>query len=240
MLSNRTFALASALLLAPFGWGLAQDVWDEPEEYLEYSSQVAAYVENVTFADPPKQYVYPDWNLSEEQLVEGHTTFVTIERSPIEVETPGEFNISGFLRCEYVVEGETSFLLGIVPVPTRVDRAGVECENGARVIVKPGSSLASAEGPMAPTGRLLEIQTPHGFQSYAEEFVYTVTEPQPDGTYVAVDRYAWSAPVFPPFVHHDGSLHNFWMPIPTDRLEEMGVSEFEVIPEVSLLRPTMG
>lgn len=235
MLTTRTFALASALLLAPFGWGYAQGIWDDPQEYHEYGSRVAAYVQNVTFADPPNRYVFDEWNLTEEQLVEGHTTFVTIERSPIAEVKPGEWNITGFLRCEFVAEGEHSFLLGVVPVPTRVERAGVECENGARVIVKPGTSLASAEGPMAPTGRLLEIRTPHGMRSYAEEFVYTVTEEQPDGTFVARDRYAWSAPVFPPWADADGSVRNFWMPIPADRVDEMGVADFEVIPEVSLV-----
>lgn len=235
MFSARAYALAAALLLVPTGWGLAQDafdtlesMWDDPEDAVEYSSEVSAWVENVTFADPPAEYEYPPWNLTGEQLVEGHTTFVTIERTPVQKIREGYLNITGYLQCAVVFNETHRFAFGFVPVPTQINEAGVDCGDGARVVISPGLSATSSAGPYAPTGDWIELETPDGQTAYAEEFVFTANTVLPDGTLDAREYYAWATPVFPPWVHHDGTVKNFWMPLPLDRLEAMGVTDFRV------------
>lgn len=241
MFSTRSYALAAALLLVPTGYAWAGEVqdalggfWSDPDDYVGYSGRVAGWVENVTFADPPRRAVFPPWELIPEEVVEGHTTFVTIQRTAKAVEQDGHLNITGFVSCTYGVDANHSFAAGAVPVPRRVNRAWVDCGHGTRVVVSPGLAATSSAGPMTPTGRLVPVETPSGERGFAEEFVFAVTEEAWDGTLVSHDRYAWATPVFPAWVHHDGTVKNFWMPLPLDRLEAMGIREFDITLEPTL------
>jgi hypothetical protein len=242
MFSTRSYALAAALLLTPaaYGWaeGVADDMWNiwtEPEDYIEYSGRVSGYVENITFADPPPpRHEYPPSNLTREQLVEGHTTFVTLQRTPKAIEREGNVNITGYLNCQYGVDANTSFLLGFVPVPRTINHAWVDCGNGARVVITPGLAATQSASPLTPTGTYIPCETPDGQQGYAEELVFTANEALPDGTLMAREYHAWATPVMTTWTHHDGTTKNFWMPLPRDKLEAMGIHEFHAQLETDL------
>lgn len=227
MFNTRMFALAAAMsvLFATFVFAQAPE---ENSDVIEAGGKVSAWVEDIVFANGTQDYEFGEHPMMTEQVVEGHTTYVLLERIGQPVNRSAQFNITGFVRCDYVAEGSWDYAFGIVPVPRKVDRAGVECDNGHRVIITPSMLDSASSGPMTTTGRQIPITTPLGETGWLEEYVFTATHEDPWSGTVARDYYAWSAPVFTPWIHDDGRMKNLWLPLPEDRLAEMGLENFDI------------
>lgn len=225
----RMIALASAMLLAvPLG------VAAQPWEAFGLWGNVSATVQNVEVFDWPDKKVYDPTSFQvPEQLVEGHTTFATIEMRSNRTELEGNVSIAGYVRCDDEVEWEWE---GAPIFITRVRKAHVECTVGQRVIVTPDPFTGdpgyipiggtSAE----PTGRILPFTPPGQPPTYAEELVYTQTLQDETGRVTQRTLYAWATPILPTFETPTGPK-NFLMPIPLDRIYEMDVRDYSVVLE---------
>lgn len=240
MVNLRMFALASALLL---GIPLAVAAWPDPSDptvpggqVVEAYGEVAAYVEDIVIANAPAPETGRTGEFRDEQVVEGHTTFVTLDIRVWHNRTEGTLNITGRVECTHEVRERHWELpipfVGNAPVPYKIDRAGAECKYGEEVYATPdpffdpGTAHAT---PLQPTGRFFSFRTPAGEEAYAREHSFTLitddgwTRPQ-EKTY-----YAYSTPVLKPWIHTDGRPKNFIVPLPEDRLAEMGVDHFQVV-----------
>lgn len=231
MINARMFALAAAMLLGLAVFATSQQ---PDEDVIETAADVAAWVQDLELVSPPDRYEYPPWELGEEQLVEGHIVFHTIERTPQRIEENGSIDIVGNVNCQHHVNATTQSWFGLVFLPDRVTEAWVECHAGERIVVTPSIFRASTASPMMPTGNGFMLDTPTGEPAYAQELVFSVTELQSDGTFVAKEYYAWNVPVIQSWVYPDGTTKNLWFELPLDKLREMGTDRFEVIPERSL------
>ncbi len=236
MFTKRMFALAGAFLTIAgiFVMGHPGD----PDDVFEYAGDVGAYVRDIELAYIATERNSTAWSDGQEQLVEGHTTFYTIQRTTTFDEDKGEYNVTALLTCRAVARGETDSWFGLVRLPSTVDEAGVECEGGMRVIVSPSMihSPSSQVSPPVPTGNRIPFIAPSGETGIMEEFVQTVNVEHADGTTEARDVYVWSTPVLTPWVQADGKVKNIWAPIPKDRLAEMGEDRFTMTPETDAWR----
>lgn len=229
MVNLRMFAIASALLLVPSAWAL---VTVPGGQVLEYYGEAAAYIEDVAIATFPAPVTGRTGEFREEQLVEGHTTFLTLDIAVERERKNASIDIEGYVRCEHRARVNFTYL-GAVPFPTYVDYAGSECRVGEQVVIVPDPFLdwsASYVSPLQPTGRLLEFTAPNGERAYMEELTFHTLD-HDDGWAEPLrrDYYAWTTPIFPPWVSDDGRLRSFYAPLPEDRLLEMGVEDFQVV-----------
>lgn len=232
MFNTRMYALAAALLLGSGWYATGQGAGES--DVVETGAEVVAYVQDLELVDAPDRYEYPAWNLTSEQLVEGHTTFAVIERTPTKIEENGTVDITGFIECWHHVNATDESWFGLVRIPNRINKAEAGCRVGETIIVtpslfRPASPQSSSAGPMMPTGNFVTLDTPTGEPAQAEEFVFSATHLTEDGTWVAQDYYAWQVPILQEWMDADGDPRNFWMELPTHRLVEMGVTDFELI-----------
>ncbi len=166
-----------------------------------------------------------DSALGNEQVVEGHTTFITMAMRP-----PRTFNIEGYVTCEYGVFG---IHFGLPPT---FERAVLECRIGNRVYATPdGYSAPPSSQAATPTGRYFPVVDPQGRTWLTEEVQYQGTRVGPDGTMESVTAYAWRVePSRDMLTTVNGNDYNFAMKIPQDRLDELGVKGVVLYPERAL------
>lgn len=221
----RMYALAAALFLAvPVGIGATQN------PVLDLWAEGSAIISDVELFDPPRKKVYDDWQfVKPEQVVEGHTTFVTIEMVARYENVTGNVTIDGVVHCEDHVEYEAWYNL----VPTRVKRAQAECYAGQRVVVTPdpfsgdpGSLRDLAENPpiYRPTGSVYPILTPDGQMGYVEELSFD---------HLGRTYFAWATPVFQDWTWN-GKTKNFIAPLPVERLLWNDADDYRVVLENDL------
>lgn len=222
----RMLGLAAALLLVvPVGIGAG----DTP--LLDLWGEASAIVSDVELFQPPQKKTYdPDQFYAEEQLVEGHTVFATIEFRANVSEAAENITIDGVVHCEDHVEADT--WMGI---PYRVRHAQAECYVGQRVVVtpdpfsgNPGSlaNLSLSSLSYHPTGNTFPVRSPDGQWGTVEELWFEVDDRQ---------YFAWATPVFEPWSWGE-KTKNFIVPLPTDRLAHNDLSSYRVLLE-SDLRP---
>lgn len=240
MVNLRMFALASALL---FGIPLAVAAWPDPNDptvpggqVFEAYGEAAAYVEDIVLADAPTPPTGRTGDFREETVVEGHTTFVTLDIQVWRNRTEGTINVTGRVECSHEVRERHWNVpipfVGDAPVPYAIDRAGAECKYGEEVYATPDPFFNPGTAqvtPLQPTGRIFTFRTPAGEDAYAKEHVFKLITD--DGWTEPLERtyYAYSTPVLHSWVHADGRPKNFLVPLPEDRLREMGVEHFQVV-----------
>jgi hypothetical protein len=224
----RMLGIASALLLlVPFGY--AAQPWTVFDTY----NEVYAAVSDLEVLNLPDKKVYdPNSFFAEEQPVEGHTVFATIELRANTSEVEGNVTIAGVIDCRHDVEYDYE----IFPIPSRVRRAEVGCVIGERVVVYPVNytSNSGQSSDFTPTGRVIPFTPPSGVPVYAEEFSFLLTETNNDGLVVERTMFAWATPVVPPWTTDAGKVKNFMMPIPLDRILEMDCGDYQVVLERDL------
>jgi hypothetical protein len=234
MINLRMLAIAGALLLLFPIAALA----DPASTIVEAGADVAGEITDIVIADPAYNGTPMSGVLGGEQLVEGHTTFVTLEMVTEVQPLEGNLTIDGFARCEHHGELTYSWWNGI-PYPTTVGGVNAECHVGERVVVTP-TLYCTLTGPpdcsvapgawtpaMRPTGDIIPFGTPTGERAYAEELTFVV-----DGR----DYYAWVVPVLDPWTGVDGGTKNIRAPLPLDRLADMGLDDFRVVWETQVKR----
>lgn len=229
MVNLRMFAIASALLLIPAAYAV---VPVPGGTVLEYYGEAAAYVEDVVITSFPAPVTGRTGDFREEQLVEGHTTFVTLDIEVEREQKNGTIDIEGYIRCEHKARVNFTYLGGYVPFPTYVDYAGSECRAGEQVVIVPDPFVSTSSAfvsPLQPTGRILTFTAPNGQSAYMEELTFHTLDSDDWGEPVRRDYYAWTSPILPAWISHDGRPKSFFAPLPEDRLREMGVEHFQVV-----------
>lgn len=233
MITLRMLAIASALLVGlPVGFVLADHAIGHVQtpggEVVNYGLEAAATVTDITLLEPPARYDRYEALNAPEQLVEGHTVFVTWDIQLVKNVTNWTMDIVGNVDCQDHVNASGEYW-GPVLWPTRVDEAHVECEAFGQVFVTPDpfvDSQRSEATPLTPTGEYVPYTTPAGETGYATEHVYEVTSTDWLGQTTTTTYYAWSVPIMQPWMHEDGKPRSWYCPLPVDRLQEMGVSSF--------------
>lgn len=249
MLNLRYLALAAALILV-----LAAGAYADPmSDTYEATTDVVARVSNLRIFEPAYVWERDSRGLEPEQLVEGHSTFVTMDVTATRKAVEGFVNISGSIHCERYVNytdspygvwtpfGEVS-----VPVPTGVNEVYARCQTEDRVVSTPTiyckvsgdwdceAPAASSMPLMVPTGRVFPFLAPDGQAGTVEELAFTAT---PEGEAEPRTFYAYSFPILRPWQDlDDGAFRNFWAPIPYDALYEMDSWDFKFLHEDAVNR----
>jgi hypothetical protein len=235
MINLRMIGLASALLLLlPIGVMAMPDLGDEAPRGSPTAGgyeEVTAAVYDVVLAQMPREKVYDPGSYHEaEQLVEGHTVFVTLDVTYAYNQSNGTVDIMGMVDCSANVKYSGPTFLGI-PLPERVDSVQAGCRVDEYVIVTPDPFDDPPLAAATPTGRLLPFQVPGVGGGYAEELQYPVQVQGPDGAGRTATFYAWKVPIWQPWTDDHGRPKDFYAPLPEDRLAEMGVRDFRVYHE---------
>lgn len=237
MINKRMLALAGALLLiVPFGLSRA----DPKSDVYEVQSEIEAQVSNVNLLQPAVNGSPINVGVMPEQVVEGHTTFVTIEAEVNGTPVNGTVTVDGFVSCTH--HGEvtdsggywlnTPFGTVFVPYPTGVKDVNVECHVGERVIITPtayctvtGDFQCGSNDTNLPllfaTGNIFPFTTPTGESAYAEEYSFDRVVDDGIGGLMTKTYYAWATPILVPWLDDSGAPQNMRLPMPTERLAEM-------------------
>ena len=233
MINIRMFAIAGALfLIVPVGVmaGPLQDTVDA-------AVQEGASVTNIDVLRPAQKCAPISGDLRPEQLVEGHTTFVTMDAVSDCKVLEGNVTVDGLVHCETHGSLRTSwiYVAGVaVPIVTHVDGASEECNLGGRVVVTPTiyctltgdaqcnfSPANTQSAPiMFPTGNSIPVMSPDKQYGYAEEYSFAAG----DRTY-----FAWATPIMRPWIDPAGHMKDFLVPVPAERLREMDTSDFHIV-----------
>lgn len=245
MLNLRNVTLAAALLLA-----FAVSAYADPySDVYEASAEVVAEVGNIKLLEPATRRTNATDPLESENLVEGHTVFVTMgiiaQREPVR----GNVTVEGFVRCDDAARMNTSYttILGVdVPIVTEVEYVKVRCEVYQGLVVTPTiycqvSGDWNCDPPafqnapvMVPTGAILPYTTPDGQQAEAEELTFVATPP---GESEPRSFYAYRVPILLPWIDGgDGLMRNMQAPIPYARLYEMDTWDFKFLYEDAVKR----
>lgn len=234
MITLRMLAIASAILVSlPIGFALAHHAADHVlvpgGEVVNYGLEAAAHVRDITLVEPPGNYDRVSPEKVSEQLVEGHTVFVTWDIQRVHNATPWSADVVGSIGCDPHVNVSGEYWGPDLFWPTRVDEAHVECWANGTVIVTPDpfyDSDDAQESSMQPTGRTIPFTTPTGQTGHATEYVYEAVSTDWLGESTSRTLYAWSVPVLDPWLHSDGGTKSWYCPLPVDRLQEMGITTF--------------
>jgi hypothetical protein len=229
-------ALATALLLiVPIG------VFADPmSDVVTTGGKVVAEVKDVHLLGTAYNFTpVPTTLHKQEELVEGHTVFVTLEN--IGNATPMIENITGngFVQCDTHYEITKSWVnvLGQwVPYPTDVNDVYAECSFGSTVIITPSVYCDLENDPrcgvddsaptMRPDGNYYPFTTPDGQSGYVKEYAFQLE----DGAGGARTYYAWATPILHPWIDAtDGTAQNIQFELPADKLDEMGLDHFFVM-----------
>lgn len=236
MVTLRMLAIASALLVSlPVGFALADHAIGHTTvpggEVVRGTLEAYAEVTDIVLADLPQAYDRAVVHNAPEQLVEGHTVFVTWDIKLVPNVTNWTADIAGDVSCAANTSTSGPQVLGL-PFPNRVDRARLECQAGGVIFVTPDpfydSSNTYQQSSMQPTGSLVPYTTPDGQRGHATEYVYDLIAVDWLGEATVQTLYAWSVPLMEPWMHADGRTKSWYCPLPGERLQEMGIATFRV------------
>jgi hypothetical protein len=238
MINTRMLAIAAALsLLLPLG-----ATADPQSTIVQAEARVEAIVTNIQLLQPQLSPAPINGTLVGEQVVEGHTTFVTLDAVEKAKPVTGNITLQGFVQCTDYGNATYSWITVFghpIPYPTRVDDVHVRCSVGQTVIVTP-SVYCEIDGPpkcgsndppaLRPDGDVLPFQGPQGEDEYAVEYSFTKLADDGQGGSTERTYYAWATPILDPFVGEDGLARNMVLPIPEERLGEMpDVDHFRIL-----------
>ena len=237
MVTLRMLWIAVALVVGlPMGIGLADHIPGHVAvpggEVVNAGLEAAATVKDIVLLDTFTTYdrIMPtDWP---EQLVEGHTVFVTLDTLLVPNISTWTADIIGSIECSTHTDVEGDYFLGFPIIPRRINEAHAECEAGGVVFVTPdpfynSSQQSSYSTQMDPTGKEIPFVAPNGVRGVATEYVYDVITTDPwTGQQTSTTWYAWSVPILEPWTHVDGGTKSWFCPIPVARIHEMDVTHF--------------
>jgi hypothetical protein len=235
MINTRMLAVASALaLFVPAVAVALPSMWpgDDPSALIvEGGAEQYARVDNITTVDPPQSYV-TDMNttLGHEQLVEGHTTFATIDIVKHAVSEHGSVNLMATVNCyaETGWDGDTWF--GI-PFPSHVHTTTAQCIENATLVAMPNPLYqpSTQRSSLAPDGNVYPFTTPTGETGYETEYSFDVSYQDADGYVHHQTQYAWGVSPVHPWVDASGVVRSLYMSLPSDKLAEMGIHDFSIV-----------
>lgn len=241
MITLRMLAIAAAILIGtPLTFALADHaighVTMPGGEAIDADGRVGAIINDVALVDPPATYARAVRHNGPEQLVEGHTVFVTWDIPLIRQVQNWSADVVGYVECTDHVNVSGEKVLGLPIWPTEIHEAHVECAFGDTVVMTPDPFWDSADttgsaysvSPAGPTGRRLPFDTPMGVPMEAIEHEYLVYGTDWLGNDFARVQYAWEVPIIESWTHTDGKPRNFYCPIPEEKLVEMGLEQFLV------------
>lgn len=233
MITLRMVAIAAAILVGtPVLVVVADHLPSIPggDPLQEARGTINATVDNITFFEPPPKYDRVMPSGMPEQLVEGHIVFATIE-IPLAVNR-SEWNVSivGSVSCELREDVRGVFSQGGIPFPTEVGPGVVRCQVGEQIFVSPDPFMEPGHTNAAVTpftfSGTSQAEAPNGEIIDVHEYFFDVTSLGDDGSVRTERMYAWSVPVLEPFLLPDGTVKNWYCPIPEARLSEMGQTDF--------------
>lgn len=235
MITLRMLWIAVAIVAGlPIGLGLADHAIGHFEvpggEIVNGGLDAAATVTDIVLLEPIVTYDRVAVHNWPEQLVEGHTVFVTADIPVIPNISNWTADIAGDIRCETHTEAEGSFFQGLPIIPRRINEAHAECHAAGMVFVTPDPFYNSSNtygGSMRLTGLEYPFTAPSGQSGVAKEYAYDVVQTDPwTLEQLQTTWYAWSVPILDPWTHTDGSTKRWFCPIPVARIDEMGVDHF--------------
>lgn len=198
------------------------------------SANAEAYLEatNVTLVEAFAHYDRMMVNDLPEQLVEGHTVFLTIEIPLIPNITNWTVDINGDVSC--ALNESTRGVHGPfgIPIPTRIDRARLECQAAGEVFATPDpfyDSENAFRSSLQPTGNVYPFVAPNGQPSYTEEYTFFTVRDDEFGDAITRIYYAYAAPILDPWVAPNGETKSWVIALPDERLREMDVTEWTVV-----------
>lgn len=234
MVTLRMLWIAVAIVVGlPTGIGLAHHAIGHVQvpggEIVNGGLEAAATVTDIVLVDAIQTYDRVAVHNWPEQLVEGHTVFVTLDIPLVPNMTNWTADIIGDIECKTNTRTSGYFFQGL-PVPRRIDEAHAECRAAGRVFVTPDPFYDSNHtygGQWRLTGVEIPFTAPDGQPGVMREYSYPVVQTdlvtleQRESTW-----YAWEVPILEPWLHADGSEKRWYCPIPVARIDEMGVSHF--------------
>ncbi|HUR67935.1 MAG TPA: hypothetical protein VM370_01715 [Candidatus Thermoplasmatota archaeon] len=232
-------AIAVAILVGiPIAFALADNGIPDVDggEIVNFGLGEAATVTDLALIQPPGEYFTNDSMLRPEQLVEGHTVFLTMDIVLEKRVKNFTQELVGNVTCEFHEQGSGEFFGGIVPVPSHFDELHEECHAAGMGFVTPDPFIDSDDqtligATLTPTGNTPTVTAPNGEETQVTEYSYDITTENWLGEQQTRHLYAWSAPVLDPWTHSDGRTMNWYCPIPEERLVEMGLRHFRVLHE---------
>ena len=235
MITLRMLGIAVAVLLGmPVGLSLAHHAIGHMNvpggELVNAGLEAAATVTDIVLLDTFTTYDRVAVHNAPEQLVEGHTVFVTLDTLLVPNITNWTADIAGSVSCQANTDIEGQNFLGLPIIPRRINEAHLECSVRGIVFVTPdpfyNSSNTQQTSSMDPTGIEIPFVAPNGVRGVMREYSYTVLTQQADGAMRSATWYAWAVPIIDPWMHADGTMKTWYCPIPVARMIEMDVTHF--------------
>ena len=235
MITLRMLWIALAIVVGlPIGFGLADHAighYTVPGgEVVNAGLDAAATVTDIVLVETVTTYDRLAVHNWPEQLVEGHTVFVTLDIPVVPNITNWTADIAGDIECKTHTDIEGYYFLGLPIIPSRINEAHAECHVAGIVFVTPDpfyNSSHTSGSSMRLTGLEYPFQAPNGQRGIAREYAYEVVTVDPI-TFAQTQAtwYAWGVPILEPWTHTDGSTKRWYCPIPVARIDEMGVDHF--------------
>lgn len=235
MITLRMLGIAAAILVGiPIAFALATHDPSHQQvpggQVVEMGADFVADVTDITLVDPPRRMDRAVVHDAPEQLVEGHTVFVTWDVPLTPNVTNWTLDIVGFVECYDHVNVSGPYTVGGIPFPNRVHEAHVECHVGQEVFVTPDPFYDSDNtyrmSAPQPTGETIPFTAPTGATGHATEYAYDLVETDWLGETSTRTLYMWSVPVLESWMHTDGRPRSWYCPLPVERLQEMGITSF--------------
>lgn len=221
MVNRKAFALAAALaFFIPLG--VAGDPGDEVFSYAAHIVAELTDIDGIPIEINTNPGVAP---LETEQLVEGHTTYVTMNVVKPPPPPQRELNVVGLVECRYEILGVD------FPVPTHVDRVFLECNVGGSIFFTPStSSMVASRDLLVPTGWERVVHTPKSrLPVLVTEYEYLSIERNEFGEIVERTSYAWETQIVPPETNpHTGKTYNFVGAINLERMYDLRLDRLQM------------
>lgn len=219
-MNRKAIALAAALVLL----ALLGVVGTPEEEILEYSAQVVYELTDIDGVPIQPNLQSPEIPIGQEQIVEGHTVFHTMNMVRPPPPPPKELNIIGLIECRYEI-------LGVRLDLSHIDRIYAECNVGGRIWVSESNRMSPASADMiSPTGWERIAYTPDSHVPVlVTEFEYFADVTDELGVTRQTRSYAWETQLLPTGTNpQSGKFYNFVGAVNLDRLRAMGSDHLTV------------
>lgn len=218
-MNRKSIALAAAIILL----ALIGVVGTPEEEILEYSAGVVYELTDIDGIPIRPNLQTPEIPIGQEQIVEGHTVFHTMNMVRPPPPPPKELNIIGLVECRYEV-------LGVMLDLSHIDRIYVECNVGGRIWVSESNRMAPQAADLTPTGWEWIAYTPDsGLPILVSEFEYFEDAPTEFGEVVKLRRYAWATEIVAQGTNpHTDKPYNFVGAVNLERLRATGTDHLTV------------
>lgn len=219
-MDRKAIALAVALVLL----ALIGVAGNPEEEILEYSAQVVYELTDIDGVPLNPNLESPEIPIGQEQIVEGHTVFHTMNMVRPPPPPPKELNIIGLIECRYEI-------LGVALDLSHIDRIYAECNVGGNIWVSESNRSAPTSAQMlTPTGwEMLAYAPDTNAPVLVTEWEYMADIVNAWGETSKVRSYAWETEILPTGTNPStGKLYNFVGAVNLERLRAMDSNRLTV------------